>query len=221
LTNTAIRLIGTSAHSAATALVRATAKRRPTILRTTEVDKDEDDLLRQVEDLARKAFVLFELADNRLVQWQHLGTAAGSHPYASGGTPPFASSRRKSSSSSANSELMVLRQQEAAAGEAVHLYIKAMAFMTVGTQSIKSFVDNSRGYSDDCLSLHDISPSPELVQSKLRNVDGRLKLTNFQSLIGFVNDSMNASKRLNGQKSDVRMSCLSSSESFTTRLGNM
>jgi hypothetical protein len=116
---------------------------------------------------------------------------------------------------------MVLRQQEAAAGEAVHLYIKAMAFMTVGTQSIKSFVDNSRGYSDDCLSLHDISPSPELVQSKLRNVDGRLKLTNSQSLIGFVNASMNASKRSNGQRSDVQMSYLLSSESFTTRPGNM
>lgn len=160
-----MRLIGSSANSAATALVRATSKGRPQITRTTEVDQAEDDMLKNVEDVARKAFVLFELADSRLVQWQQLGAGAG--PHLSGNTPPYSSYRRKSSGSSANSELMVLRQQEAAAGEAVHLYVKAMTFITVGFQYIGSFVDRERGYSDGPLSFNDMSPSPELVQSKL------------------------------------------------------
>jgi serine/threonine-protein kinase ULK/ATG1 len=168
LTSTAMRLIGSSANSAATALVRATSKGRPKITRTTDVDKEEDSLLKNVEDVARKAFVLFELADSRLVQWQQLGTATG--PYASGNTPPYSSYRRKSSSSSANSELMVLRQQEAAAGEAVHLYVKAMTFITVGFQYIGSFVDQQRGYSDEPLSFNDLNPSPELVQSECRDL---------------------------------------------------
>jgi serine/threonine-protein kinase ULK/ATG1 len=165
LTNTAIRLIGSSANSAATALVRAASKRRPTINRTTEVNAQEDDLLKRVEDLARKAFVLFELADSRLVRWQELSPGG---PSGSAHTPPFANTyRRKSSSSSANSELLALRQQEAAAGEAVLLYAKAMSFITLGTQCVKTFVDDHRGYSDGSLSFDNINPSPELVESKL------------------------------------------------------
>jgi serine/threonine-protein kinase ULK/ATG1 len=165
LTNTAIRIIGSSANSAATALVRAASKRRPTIHRTTEVNAAEDDLLRKVEDLARKAFVLFELADSRLVKWQELGTSL---PTGSTHNPPFANTwRRKSSSSSANSEITVLRQQEAASGEAVLLYAKAMSFITLGTQCVKTFVDDHRGYSDGLLSFDNANPSPELVESKL------------------------------------------------------
>jgi serine/threonine-protein kinase ULK/ATG1 len=210
LTNTAIRLIGSSANSAATALVRAASKRRPTIHRTTEVNAAEDDLLKRVEDLARKAFVLFELADSRLVRWQELGSALPSgsaHTH----TPPFTSSwRRKSSSSSANSELAVLRQQEAAAGEAVLLYAKAMSFITLGTQCVKTFVDDHRGYSDGLLSFDNTNPSPELVESKL-NLSQDNK-ANVQSPAGFDIDLMNASKRSNGPKSDVPMNSPLSTE---------
>ena len=168
-TTTAIRLIGSSANSAATALVRAASKRRPTITRTTEVDPAEDELLKKVEDLARKAFVLFELADTRLVHWQRLGSALQPQPphVPTGNTPPFAgSSRRKSSSSSTSSELNILRQQETAAGEGVMLYAKAMSFITLGTQCVKSFVDDHRGYSDGVLSFDNVNPSPELVESE-------------------------------------------------------
>lgn len=181
LTNTAIRLIGSSANSAATALVRAASKRRPTIHRTTEVDAAEDDLLKRVEDLARKAFVLFELADTRLVHWQRLGSALQQQTSGgTGNTPPFAgsasaSARRKSSSSSASSELNILRQQETAAGEGVMLYAKAMSFITLGTQCIKSFVDDHRGYSDGVLSFDNINPSPELVESESADGSPRIK----------------------------------------------
>lgn len=171
-TNTAIRLIGSSANSAATALVRAASKRRPTITRMTEVDPAEEELLRKVEDLARKAFVLFELADTRLVHWQRLGSALQPQPnhISSGNTPPFAGSgRRKSSSSSTSSELNILRQQETAAGEGVILYAKAMSFITLGTQCVKSFVDDHRGYSDGVLSFDNVNPSPELVESEFES----------------------------------------------------
>ena len=150
----------------------------------TEVDPAEDELLKKVEDLARKAFVLFELADTRLVHWQRLGSALQPHPsqqapnsggpgpgsgagIGTGHTPPFATSiRRKSSSSSTSSELNILRQQETAAGEAVMLYAKAMSFITLGTQCVKSFVDDHRGYSDGVLSFDNVNPSPELVESE-------------------------------------------------------
>jgi len=62
---------------------------------------------------------------------------------------------------------MVLRQQEAASGEAVLLYAKAMSFITLGTQCVKTFVDDHRGYSDGLLSFDNANPSPELVESKL------------------------------------------------------
>lgn len=227
LTNTAIRLIGSSANSAATALVRAASKRRPTIHRTTEVDAAEDELLKRVEDIARKAFVLFELADTRLVHWQRLGSAlqqqspAAGVGTATGNTPPFASSsRRKSSSSSASSELNILRQQETAAGEGVMLYAKAMSFITLGTQCIKSFVDDHRGYSDGVLSFNDINPSSELVESESQWISYlkphtawyagsvEVKLTSLvQSRAGCDIASTNVWKRLNGPKTGVPRSC--------------
>ena len=109
------------------------------IYRTGEIDPEEDELVCSVEEVARKAFVLFELADSRLVAWQVL---ARSPPgFGAGSTPPFGqnSPRRKSSSSSFNSEVMALRQQEAAAGEAVVLYCKALAFIVQGTNRIQRY----------------------------------------------------------------------------------
>ena len=133
LTNTAIKLIGTGANAAGNVLARATSssKRRPTIIRTGEIDPEEDDLLRAVEDYARKAFVLFELADQRLLAWQSLASLP-----AAGNTP---SPRRKSSSSSMNSEVALLRQQEAAAGEAVVLFAKALSFIAHGVTRIQKY----------------------------------------------------------------------------------
>jgi len=101
-------------------------------VRTGEIDPAEDELLRKVEDVARKAFALFELADARLNAWQHLATTVGS---ATTGISP----RRKSSSSSMNSEVVILRQQEAAAGEAVVLFCKALTFIVQGTNEIQRY----------------------------------------------------------------------------------
>lgn len=46
------------------------------------------------------------------------------------------------------------------------LYAKAMSFITLGTQCVKSFVDDHRGYSDGVLSFDNVNPSPELVESE-------------------------------------------------------
>ncbi|WVR07941.1 hypothetical protein IAU60_004984 [Kwoniella sp. DSM 27419] len=168
ITNTAIRLIGTSANTAATALARATVKRRPTIIRTSDIDPAEDELLRTVEDMARKAFVLFELADERLLS-QSFSTSvrhasSPTPPSLIGTTPPFsaqaaaasasASGRRKSSSGSMNSEVWQLRQQQAAANDAVVLYMKALAFLVQAMDKIKRFWKNRANDDQD--------PSPEL-----------------------------------------------------------
>ena len=135
LTNTALRLIGHSANVATNAFAKATAgsQRRPSIMRTGEMDPDEEKLLTKVEDLARKGFVLFELADSKLVLWHQLASssaAAASNPSAH---------RRKSSSSSISSEILILRQQERIAGEAVVLFCKALAFIVQGTNAIQRY----------------------------------------------------------------------------------
>jgi serine/threonine-protein kinase ULK/ATG1 len=137
LTSTAIKLIGTSANAATNAIVKAAAsKRRPTIIRSgASINPAEDELLKSVEDVARKAFVLFELGDQRLVSWNQLATSQSS---GLGGHSP----RRKSSSSSINSEVVTLRQQEILAGEAVVLFCKAVAFIAKGTNDIKRYWDN-------------------------------------------------------------------------------
>ncbi|WWC73813.1 uncharacterized protein I206_107785 [Kwoniella pini CBS 10737] len=156
ITHTALRMIGNSANTAATAIARATTKRRPTILRTSDIDPAEDELLRSVEDIARKAFVLFELADERLVaQAQIANTARSSTPIGSttgapssltGTTPPFssqasasASNQRKSSSGSMNSEVWILRQQEAAANDAVVLYMRSLKYIVLAMDKIKRY----------------------------------------------------------------------------------
>ncbi|ORY34580.1 hypothetical protein BCR39DRAFT_116114 [Naematelia encephala] len=140
LTNTAMRLIGTSADKAVTAFSRAAYpnRRRPSLLRTSSTDADpaEEELLRSVEDMARKAFVLFELADLRLATWQALAQAS----------PAFLGSlRRKSSSSSNNSELVAFRKQELAAGEACMLYCRALGYIVQGTSKIQRFWEISGG----------------------------------------------------------------------------
>ncbi|ODO11320.1 serine/threonine-protein kinase ATG1 [Cryptococcus amylolentus CBS 6273] len=150
LTNTAIRLIGTGANSAATAIAKATAKHRPTIVRVSDIDAAEEELLRVIEDLARKAFVLFELADERLLAQTQLAQAArASTPTntgLTGTTPPFSMqaaaqgpNRRKSSSGSFSNEVWLLRQQEAAANEAVVLYMKSLAFIVKAMERVKRY----------------------------------------------------------------------------------
>lgn len=142
LTNTALRLIGTSANAATNAITRATSgsTRRPTIARTGDMDREEEELLRKVEDIARKAFALFELADSRLSIWQHLAASAQANDRS-------VSPNRRSSSSSVNSEVLILRQQEAVAGEATNLLCKALAFIVKGIRTIQEYwtLQNTRG----------------------------------------------------------------------------
>lgn len=144
LTNTAIRMIGHGANTAATALARASAaaKRRPTIARTGEMDDAEEELLRSVEDVARKAFALFELADSKLADWNALSSRRETAP---GSSPASLSPRRKSSSSSANAELAALRMQETAAGEACVLYCKSLGFIVKGTNMIQRYWETTGG----------------------------------------------------------------------------
>jgi serine/threonine-protein kinase ULK/ATG1 len=92
----------------------------------------EEELLKTVEEIAQKAFVLFELADTRLQTWQHLASAAATNS-------SLAPALRRSSSSSINSEVINLRQQETAAGEAVVLLMKALSFIAKGIQAIQRF----------------------------------------------------------------------------------
>jgi serine/threonine-protein kinase ULK/ATG1 len=109
------------------------------------MDEYEEGLLKAVEDLARKAFALFELGDNRLAAWNTLARGEGA---VMDGSSPFANDapipRRKSSSSSANSELAMLRQQETAAGDACILYCKALGFIVKGTGIIQRYAAEDR-----------------------------------------------------------------------------
>lgn len=158
LTNTAVRLLNTSASTAATALARATGanyKRWPQVERSGELDPDEGELLDFLEDTAHKAFALFDLADTRLVQWSQLSrmppqqvqspsatiTQRNSPPSPSN-TPPFAVppvSRRKSSASSMSGDVLALRQQVEAAGDACALYFKSLAFICAGHERFKRY----------------------------------------------------------------------------------
>lgn len=142
LTNTALRLIGTSANAATNVINRATSgsTRRPTIIRTGEMDNTEEKLLRDVEDVARKAFALFELADARLSMWQQLGASAQSNTGT--GTP-----HRRSSSSSVNSEVFILRQQEVLAGEATNLLYKSLTFIVKGIRTIQEYWTSDRAHA--------------------------------------------------------------------------
>jgi serine/threonine-protein kinase ULK/ATG1 len=161
LTNTAIRLIGNGANTAATAFARAAAKRRPTIVRTGEIDPAEDEVLRSVEDVARKAFVLFELADTKLVRWEQL--ARNQATAGTGTTPPLGHRR---SSGSFNSDIAVLRQQVAAASEAVVLYCKALAFIVQGTNRIQRYWETRQDYDTSA----ELNGSELFSRSKLTSV---------------------------------------------------
>lgn len=160
LTNTAMRFIGSSANSAATVIARATARRRPIIARSALVDPAEEQLLSELEDLAQKAFVLFDFADSRLAM--SIGPSrGGGHEL---GTPPLnaqafvihagtsaadaARKRRASSGSTSSSEVLALRQQEAAAAEAMVLYLKALAFLQAGMEIAKRFWSVKAGQDD-------------------------------------------------------------------------
>lgn len=161
LTNTAVRLLNSAANTSATALARATGssnRRWPLVERSGEIDPDEGEILDVLEDTARKAFVLFDLADTRLFQWSQTArptptstATMASHQQQQGstpspGAPPFSippvgvsGVRRKSSSSSTNSELIALRQQEDAAGDACALYFKSLSFICAGHERFKRY----------------------------------------------------------------------------------
>lgn len=156
LTNTAVKLLNSSANTAVNAIALATGtsvRRWPQVERSGEIDPQESDVLDLLEDTARKAFVLFDLADSRLLQMQvgrqsvpsvsatltpAPNTPPGSAP------PPFSIppvGRRKSSSSSTNSDLLVLRQAEEAASDACALYFKSLAFICAGHERFKKYWD--------------------------------------------------------------------------------
>ncbi|KAL1412572.1 Serine/threonine-protein kinase [Vanrija albida] len=156
LTNTAVRLLNSSANTAATAIARATGtstKKWPLVERSGEIDPDEGIILDFLEDTARKAYVLFDLADQRLLLWSQTSRQPSSISSAtitsttppSTNAPPFSvppvsiTGRRKSSASSTSSDILALRQQEAAAGDACALYFKSLAFICAGHERFKQY----------------------------------------------------------------------------------
>lgn len=156
LTNTAVKLLNSSANTAVNAIALATGtsvRRWPQVERSGEIDPQESDVLDLLEDTARKAFVLFDFADSRLLQMQvgrqavpsvsaTLTPASNTPPGAA--PPPFSIppvNRRKSSSSSTSSDLLVLRQAEEAASDACALYFKSLAFICAGHERFKKYWD--------------------------------------------------------------------------------
>ncbi|WVQ84756.1 serine/threonine-protein kinase ATG1 [Cryptococcus sp. DSM 104549] len=182
LTTNAMRLVGTGVNQAATALARATAKRRPTIVRTNDIDPAEDELLRSVEDIARKAFVLFELADERLLAQSQLAATARAAPATTptgltGTTPPFsaqaaanATTRRKSSSGSLNSEVWVLRQQEAAANDAVVLYMKSLAFIVQAMEKVKRWWKNRTDQFEEYVASQELNEMGQWLRARFNEI---------------------------------------------------
>jgi serine/threonine-protein kinase ULK/ATG1 len=146
LTNTALRIYDASTAAANTALSRATSqthanafpRRSSTSSSTRPAHPLEQDLLKTVEDLSRKAYALLDLADSRLQTYSTLAKSMENRPVPS-------AVRRKSSSSSFNSEVMVLRQQEVCAGEAVVLYNKGLGYVYKGIVAIQGYWEREGG----------------------------------------------------------------------------
>lgn len=191
------------------------------------MDADEDDLLCTIEDLARKAFVLFELADERLLAQTQLAQTArtsGTPTGLTGTTPPFsmqaaaaaqAGSRRKSSSSSMNSEVWILRQQEAAANDAVVLYMKSLAFIVKAMDKVKRYWKNRTEGYDRYVASQELNESKFcffLIQFSNYSAD------NIQWANGFVLDSMRSLRRQSGLKRKRVILFSSQTGLFTTKL---
>ena len=213
LTNTAWRIYTTGTATAATAIAKATAKRRPTIIRTSaDIDAQEDEILRIAEDIARKAFVLLELADSRLALWQSLARPPSQQTHLSS-TPPFASVRRRSSGSSAGSEVTALRQAETAISEAVVLYWKAMTIIFRGTTAIQRYWDRR---AERYERYEEYTLSPELNES---GYSGPIiaRRADQQWRNGYVLDSTSVTRSSNGAKLAAQMICPSSTSSCMIR----
>lgn len=234
LTNTAIRMIGQGVNTAATALGRG-QRRRPDIPRTGMLSRAEEEVLRSVEDLASKAFALFELGYERLEHWNALqrrdpalGISARTPPAAniqqiSNPYAPGSSARRKSSSSSlsANSDLLILRQQEAAAGEAVVLYLKALTFIVKAIYKIQAHRAEHGGEET----------SPEINESECASfaaVYSRARTSSRQAVVqengadvqwysGFGRVSTSATRKPSWPNHDVPRNCPLSIDSCMTR----
>jgi serine/threonine-protein kinase ULK/ATG1 len=162
LKTTAIRLINSSANTAANAFASAAARRGSGGQRVLsgEAHPEEEALLQTLEGTAHKAVTLFELANNRLLTWQQTARLT----YGTGTTPPFPTAvRRRSSASSGNSEILAHRQLEAAAGDAMVLCYKTLAFIGQAMDKITKFVDTcyKKGYN----------PSTELNDSEFNCAD--------------------------------------------------
>ena len=153
LTNTARRVLGTTANVATHALARAASGRRPAIVRTRQIDPEEDALLDRVEEQARFAFVLFEFGDERLTAWQQLSEAA---------SPASLTTTRRPSNSSQSSQVDLLRQQELAAGQSCILFVKALSFIVRATRTIREFTEkrNAAGEYQASQELNDSEYCP-------------------------------------------------------------
>ncbi|CED82805.1 ulk ulk protein kinase [Phaffia rhodozyma] len=153
-----------SSTSAAAGVVARTTARKKALIRAGTTDPAEDALLAQLDDLAQKAFVVFDFADVKVEQiLTFAGQGAGQHvlgsrpnsPGSSGGfqqqstgqqpmsyqpqNPINTLERRRSSvHSTSGSEASVFRMDVLAA-EALLLYLKALGFLQKGMEAAKVF----------------------------------------------------------------------------------
>lgn len=168
------RLFGgpTSASIAAAGagVVARASARRKALIQAGEADPAEESLINQLEDLAQKAFVVFEFADSKIgailsaasgATSGIVGTPAGvdNNSPGSGSSSGFAHAvsqspvtaqsqafqrRRSSFNSTAESDVSFFRLDVVAA-EALVLYLKALAFLQKGMESAKAFWQSREG----------------------------------------------------------------------------
>ncbi len=137
--------------------------------RGTEDAAAEDELLDYLEDIARKATVLFEFADSKLAQCV---TALRSSA-ALGGLPAVIATdmspaniptdnpraRRRSSSGSTSSTDLTAARLEVLCAEGLVLYLKALAFLQHGVERARKFWEDSAAANTGLSSSPDFNES--------------------------------------------------------------
>lgn len=141
-------------------LLRRSSARKP-ITRTTQVvDPVEDKVLADLEDIAQKALVIFDFADSRIMQilpptpQSSSSTSLGTPSYfshvaareqaASNPFSPVPTAMRRTSSSSSERPFVLASSARAdvLAAEAMVLYLKALAFLSIGMEKARKFWEN-------------------------------------------------------------------------------
>jgi serine/threonine-protein kinase ULK/ATG1 len=163
------RLFGgpTSASIAAAGagVVARASARRKALIQSGEADPAEESLINQLEDLAQKAFVVFEFADTKIgailsaasgatsgLAGTPVGATSNTDSPGSGSSSGFpqlsqspaiaqsqAFQRRRSSFNSTSESEVSFFRLDVVAAEALALYLKSLAFLQKGMEAAKNF----------------------------------------------------------------------------------